>query len=116
MTPEYQKDYTDFLSTSEDISKYSPATLLKMYEDFVNELVEDKYVYLDEYNFANDFFFRHRIQGILDSERLKNNQLRDEFAKKIADLDRRIKPLLSTECFNKQNWFDRIAIHPDKLL
>jgi|SRR5688572_17675655 len=116
MTPEYQKDYTDFLSTSEDLSKYSPATLLTMYENFVRSLEQDKYVYLDEYDFDNDFFFRRRIQSILDSEKLKNNQLRDEFAKKIVDLDQRIKPLLSPDCFNKKIWFDRIEIHPDKLV
>ena len=81
----YWKDYTIFIEIVESTTHFSPANLLKNYQELIAELDSGKEYYEDEwdYEYEEDMYIRKQIQRVIENPNLSNNILFEEFQNKI---------------------------------
>ncbi len=96
MEDKYWSDYTIFIKTVEDLTKFSPSDLIDLYTKLVEELENAKNKDILEwiYEDVNEEYTRTKIQTVIESDKLIENLLLDEFCKKINILDQRMGKFL----------------------
>jgi hypothetical protein len=108
----YWSDYTEFIKITEGLTGFSPSVLIDRYEILVKEL-ETKTYFEWIYEDMQDEYTVQKVHKILHYESLKNNLLKDEFYKKIKDIDIRIKSFLHNVYKTDKNWW--LDFKPDRI-
>ena len=103
----YWKDYTIFIEIVESTTQFSPADLMRNYQELISELANGNEYCQDEwdYEFDEDMYIRKQIQKVIENPNLLNNSLFKEFRDKIETLDFEFKKHIENE--NESNWWEK---------
>lgn len=102
MNSNYWNDYSFFIKRSEELTNRSPYNLIEIWEDLVNQVLNDEYTDCPQ-ELDNELYVREQINKILTDTSLHDNFLLSQFKQRLIPIDKKAKSSLG----EKVKWADK---------